>query len=126
MNPSKANDPGLIYDIQPGAHPSLCGLNYAEKELALIVNRIVKCLKIKSMPDTELSYPSFSVVLRDPSPHMFTRTVTNVGQAKSNYTVEVIPLQGVNVIVNPNKLKLTQLNQKQTYFMTFLRNSSLN
>lgn len=126
MNPSKANDLGLIYDIQPGAHPSLCGLNYAEKELALIVNRTMKCLKIKSMPDTELSYPSFSVVLQDPSPHTFTRTVTNVGQAKSNYTVEVIPPQGVNVIVNPNKLKLTQLNQKQTYFMTFLRNSSLN
>ncbi|KAK9984510.1 hypothetical protein SO802_034035 [Lithocarpus litseifolius] len=47
VNPSKANDPGLIYDIQPGDYiPYLCGLNYAKKELALIVSRTVKCLKI--------------------------------------------------------------------------------
>ncbi|XP_004246133.1 subtilisin-like protease 3 [Solanum lycopersicum] len=47
VNPSKANDPGLIYDIEPSDYISyLCGLNYTNRQLLslcsakLIVRRL--------------------------------------------------------------------------------------
>jgi hypothetical protein len=78
------------------------------------------------MPDTQLNYPSFSVVLHS-TPQTFTRTTTNVGKAKSIYIVKVFQPEGVSVNVSPNKLIFTQLNQKQTYSVAFIRaNSSVN
>lgn len=36
VNPSKANDPGLVYDIQPDDYiPYLCGLGYKGDEVSL-------------------------------------------------------------------------------------------
>ena len=48
VNPSKANDPGLVYEIQPDDYiPYLCGLNYTNNELKVITNRILNCLEVK-------------------------------------------------------------------------------
>lgn len=45
VNPSKANDPGLVYDIQPDDYiPYLCGLNYTDEQVSLIVQGKVNCL----------------------------------------------------------------------------------
>ncbi|KAF2304053.1 hypothetical protein GH714_026692 [Hevea brasiliensis] len=44
VNPSKANDPGLIYDLKPDEYvPYLCGLGYSNKHVGIIVKRTVKC-----------------------------------------------------------------------------------
>ncbi|PQQ09154.1 subtilisin-like protease SBT1.7 [Prunus yedoensis var. nudiflora] len=40
VNPSKANDPGLIYDIQPEDYiPYLCGLNYTDEQIQVITHK---------------------------------------------------------------------------------------
>ncbi|KAM3379798.1 hypothetical protein P3S68_012212 [Capsicum galapagoense] len=54
---------------------------------------------------------------------MYTRTVTNVGEAKSTYSVEMVSPPGVSVIVNPSTLKFSKLNQL-TYRVTFSRKAS--
>ncbi|KAK6778537.1 hypothetical protein RDI58_025255 [Solanum bulbocastanum] len=116
VNPARANDPGLIYDIQPEDYiPYLCGLNYTDDQVSVIVKKKVHCTS--SIPQSELDYPSFSIP-KESSAQTYTRTVTNVGEAISAYTVEVSGLKGVEVTVNPKILKFTVLNQKASYNAT--------
>ncbi|XP_059442023.1 subtilisin-like protease 4 [Corylus avellana] len=123
VNPTRANDPGLVYDIQPDDYiPYLCGLGYKDNEVGILAHRKIKCSEISSIPKGELNYPSFSVTL-GPS-QTFTRTVTNVGEANSSYTVTVAAPEGVYVSVKPSKLYFSRVNQKVKYSVTFSRTGS--
>ncbi|XP_028787848.1 subtilisin-like protease SBT1.2 [Neltuma alba] len=125
VNPSRANDPGLVYDIEPDDYiPYLCGLGYRDKEVGVIARRPVKCSETSSIPEGQLNYPSFSVVLG--SSQTFTRTVTNVGEGYSSYAVMVTAPEEVDVKVQPNKVYFSEVNQKQTYSVTFSRIGSGN
>ncbi|KAK4724908.1 hypothetical protein R3W88_027687 [Solanum pinnatisectum] len=116
VNPSRANDPGLVYDIQPEDYiPYLCGLNYTHDQVSIIVKKKVHCAT--SIPQSELNYPSFSIPTES-SAQTYTRTMTNVGEATSAYTVEVFGLKGIEVTVQPKILKFTALNQKASYNVT--------
>ncbi|GJU69503.1 peptidase S8/S53 domain-containing protein [Tanacetum coccineum] len=60
---SKANDPGLILDIQPDDYILyLCGLGYTPKQVQIIVKKTVSCSK--TIPEAQLNYPSFLVELK--------------------------------------------------------------
>ncbi|KAK4486427.1 hypothetical protein RD792_009102 [Penstemon davidsonii] len=125
VNILKANDPGLIYDIQPQDYlPYLCGLNYTDQQVGIIVNRAVRCSEISSIKETELNYPSFFVLFLGSSSQVYNRTVTNVGDANSVYTVGVAGLSGAEVTVEPSTLRFTEANQKLTYQVTFSRLTS--
>ncbi|KAJ0047845.1 hypothetical protein Pint_16771 [Pistacia integerrima] len=118
VNPSRANNPGLVYDIQPDDYiPYLCGLGYSDEEVSYIVHRTVNCSNIPSITEGQLNYPSFSVTLG--STQTFTRTVTNVGQDNSSYFVTVFPPKGVYVSVKPSRLYFSNVKQKATYSVTF-------
>lgn len=118
VNPSRANDPGLVYDIQPDDYiPYLCGLGYSDSQVGIIAHKTIDCSEKSSISEGELNYPSFSIVL-GPS-QTFTRTVTNVGEAYSSYTVVVTAPEGVEVKVQPVKLSFSEVNQKETYSVTF-------
>ncbi|XP_059661692.1 subtilisin-like protease 4 [Cornus florida] len=124
VNPSRANNPGLIYDIKPDDYiPYLCGLGYTDQEVGVIAHRTVKCAKESSIPEAQLNYPSFSIAL-GPSDQTYMRTVTNVGEATSSYTVEIIPPPGVDVSVKPDKLDFNEVNQKMTYQVTFSKSNA--
>ncbi|CAI9291423.1 unnamed protein product [Lactuca saligna] len=123
VNPSKASDPGLIFDIQPNDYiPYLCGLGYTSKQVGIIVQKRVTCSKV--IPEAQLNYPSFAVTLGVGDSKTFTRTVTNVGEANSTYTItsSSIP-DGLNLGVGTGGLKFTALNQKVTFEMYFIRDS---
>lgn len=126
VNPSKANDPGLIYDIQPKDYiPYLCGLNYTNREVGFFVQRRVNCTAESSIPDSQLNYPSFSLTFTSQSTsHTYTRTVTNVGQPMSSYRVEIVTPPGVDVRVEPTMLKFSEVSQKMEYQVTFTRLNS--
>lgn len=120
VNPSRANDPGLVYDIDPKDYiPYLCGLGYKDLEVGFIARKPINCSDIPGMPEGDLNYPSFSVAL-GPS-QTFTRTVTNVGEANSIYVVSVDAPAGVYVSVQPNILHFSEVNQKVRYAVTFSR-----
>ncbi|KAF3442387.1 hypothetical protein FNV43_RR16303 [Rhamnella rubrinervis] len=123
VNPSKANDPGLVYDLQPDDYiPYLCGLKYTDQQVEAIIQRKVKCSQVKSIPETQLNYPSFSVLLGSKT-QSFTRTVTNVGKASSTFTLGVSVPQGIGMRVSPRKLVFTKVNQKATYTVEFIPQS---
>ncbi|WCJ26112.1 Subtilisin-like protease [Euphorbia peplus] len=118
VNPSRANDPGLIYDIQPDDYiPYLCGLGYTDTEVSTVARRRITCSVKPTIPEGQLNYPSFSVVL-GPTSRKFTRTVTNVGAANSVYVANVVPPRGVVVIVKPTTLYFSKVNQTATYSVT--------
>ncbi|XP_019169527.1 PREDICTED: subtilisin-like protease SBT1.1 [Ipomoea nil] len=126
VNPSRANDPGLVYDVAPEDYvPYLCGLGYTDKQVSLILQRNVTCSI--SIQEAELNYPSFSLNLVNTSTsgsQTYTRTVTNVGEVSSSYTVEILPPDGVSVTVEPSTLNFSELNQKESYQVTFSRSAT--
>ncbi|KAJ8526852.1 hypothetical protein K7X08_029329 [Anisodus acutangulus] len=115
VNPSKANDPGLIYDIQPQNYIQyLCGLGYTNKKIGLVVQQTIKCSLQSSIPEAKLNYPSFSIILGLQTQN-YTRTVTNVSDASSPYVVNITQMQGVLIVVKPTILVFTKVNQHATY-----------
>ncbi|PIM97197.1 Cucumisin [Handroanthus impetiginosus] len=104
VNPSRANNPGLVYDIKPEDYiPYLCGLNYTNREVGTILQRKVNC--------SEDSFGSAA--------QTYSRTVTNVGEPNSSYVVEVVPPPGIDVRVEPSTLDFLEVNQKLQYQVTF-------
>lgn len=126
VNPSKANDPGLVYDIQPKDYiPYLCGLNYTNREVGTFLQRRVNCSTESSIPDGQLNYPAFVITFTVLSnSQTYTRTVTNVGESKSSYTVKTFRPPGVDVHIEPTTLNFSELNQKMIYRVTFNRLAS--
>lgn len=123
VNPSCANDPGLVYDIGPDEYTGyLCGLNYTSQEVGIIVQRRVDCSKEASIPEGQLNYPSFSVILGSTS-QTYTRIVTNVGKPDSTYDVEIGSPKGVDLKVEPAKLRFSKLGQKLSYNVTFTKSA---
>lgn len=119
VNPTKANDPGLIYDIHPDDYiPYLCGLNYTSQEVGLLVQPSVECSTQSSIPEAQLNYPSFSIKLGS-TPQTYTRTVTNVGASNSSYAVKVVAPRAVAVNVNPARLEFSKVGQSLKYSVTF-------
>ncbi|XP_016501599.1 subtilisin-like protease [Nicotiana tabacum] len=121
VNPSKANDPGLIYDIEPADYVAyLCGLNYTDRQVGIFLQRKVKCSEITSILEGQLNYPSFSIQVRSNSTaQTYSRNATNIGQANSTYNIEIDSPPGVDVKVEPTTLVFSEMNQKLSYQVTF-------
>ncbi|KAL5545233.1 hypothetical protein UlMin_009017 [Ulmus minor] len=119
LNPTRAIDPGLVYDSQPSDFISfLCSIGYDEKSLHLITGHNTTCDDQSLSTALHLNYPSITV------PHLkdnisVTRTVTNVGRPKSIYRARVSSPRGVNVTVVPDRLAFTRLNQKMRFTVNF-------
>ncbi|KAJ0602717.1 putative cucumisin [Helianthus annuus] len=128
VNPSKANDPGLVFDIEADDYiPYLCGLGFTSQQVGIIVKKMVSCSK--TIPQGQLNYPSFAMTLARGENKTYSRTVTNVGKAKSTYTIsmqDIVVPKGIVVVVHNRTLKFTKMNQKLTYGLTFRRSSSMN
>ncbi|WCJ36554.1 Subtilisin-like protease SBT1.3 [Euphorbia peplus] len=127
INPLKAIDPGLVYDIQAQDYfEFLCTQRLSPMQIKVFgkfANR--SCHKRLANPG-DLNYPAISAVFPDDlSVSVLTlhRTVTNVGPAVSKYHVVVSRFKGVNVKVEPETLNFTAKNQKLSYKITFTTKS---
>ncbi|TVU31256.1 hypothetical protein EJB05_22937, partial [Eragrostis curvula] len=105
VNPGKAADPGLVYDIAPSDYIS------------------VNCSAVTVISDTMLNYPSISVVFprtwNRSRPMVVQRTAKSVGKVPSTYTVKVdMPAGGATIDVSPSKLVFTAANQEQSFNVT--------
>ncbi|XP_020548617.1 subtilisin-like protease SBT1.7 [Sesamum indicum] len=122
VNPPRALDPGLVYDIKTRDYISYLCYMYTENQVAIIVNRKINCggSEYKGVPGPQLNYPSFAIQLGYGS-QTYPRTVTNVGDAKSSYYVQIENVPGVDVTVEPKVLAFSKVNQKKTYTVSFSR-----
>lgn len=117
VDPSKANDPGLIYDIKPEEYIGyLCGgLKYSPFQIYKVVGRLIQCSAIKNIEAEQLNLPTISVNLGKSARVTVSRNVTNVGEANSVFSVKVDEPGGVSVKVNPELLQFSSLDEEKSY-----------
>lgn len=123
INPERAIDPGLIYDIRADDYIThLCTIGYKRSEIFTITHRNVSCHDImQKNRGFSLNYPSISVIFRPGiMSKMIKRRVTNVGNPNSIYSVEVVAPEGMKVRVKPRRLVFTHVNQSLSYRVWFI------
>ncbi|PIA44948.1 hypothetical protein AQUCO_01700490v1 [Aquilegia coerulea] len=115
VNPEKALDPGLVYDMTVEDYIDfLCASQYNEQQISQITHTTITSCK-KGQP-WDLNYPSISVSLNRRSNEVYvTRTVTQVSEAVSKYTVNIENPTGVLVTVAPTNLAFGRKEEKQSY-----------
>ncbi|XVF73312.1 hypothetical protein PTKIN_Ptkin12aG0191400 [Pterospermum kingtungense] len=122
VDPERASDPGLIYDITPEDYLYyLCSLEYEDYQIYLFAHNFT-CPKHATMQPGDLNYPSFAVNFDKRAENIrvtYKRTVTNVGPPKSTYKVVVEEPKGVSVIVEPESLAFEKLGEKLSYNVSF-------
>lgn len=122
INPVKAMDPGLVYDIMLQDYEKLlCGDGYSTKFIQLISgDQGFTCTTANTLAVSDLNYPSFtlSVSPTETFSRVFRRTVTNVGPAKSTYRATVVAPDGVTLTVQPQTLSFSSADDKGSYTLT--------
>ncbi|KAL5863763.1 hypothetical protein ACOSQ3_001277 [Xanthoceras sorbifolium] len=123
VNPERAINPGLIYDIKPDDYVThMCTLGYTRSQIFTITHRNISCHEISQMNrGFSLNYPSISVTFKHgKTTKMIKRRLTNVGSPNSIYSLEVKALDGVKVRVKPQRLVFKKMNQSLSYRIWFI------
>uniref|UniRef100_A0A2N9HNH7 Subtilisin-like protease fibronectin type-III domain-containing protein n=1 Tax=Fagus sylvatica TaxID=28930 RepID=A0A2N9HNH7_FAGSY len=121
INPLKASNPGLIYDIDALDYIKfLCAQGYHTTLLRHITGDKSICPEGSAGTAFDLNYPSIalSTPLSKAISHVFNRTVTNVGSPTSTYKAIVTTPPGLSIKVNPSVLSFTSLGQKLSFTLT--------
>jgi hypothetical protein len=122
INPLKALNPGLIYDIHAlGYITFLCANGYNIELLHLVAGDNSSYSGATKGTVFDLNYPSFAIIL--PSFKSFSqvyhRIVTNVGLPTSMYKAIVTnTVAELRIKVNPSVLAFTSLGQKLSFALT--------
>ncbi|KAK2406739.1 subtilisin protease SBT3 [Trifolium repens] len=118
VNPNKALDPGLVYDVGVQDYVNLlCALKYSQRNITTITRSSSNdCSK----PSLDLNYPSFIAFFNGGNSSSntiqeFYRTVTNVDEGQAIYVARITPIKGFHVSVIPNKLVFNEKNEKLSY-----------
>ncbi|KAH0699523.1 hypothetical protein KY284_013738 [Solanum tuberosum] len=117
FRPSKAADPGLIYDA-----------TYTDYLLYLCSQNIRPDLSYncpaKVPAASNLNYPSLAIANMRGSSKTVTRVVTNVGKDNSTYVVAVRSPPGYAVDIVPKSLRFSKLGEKHSFNITIIRAQS--
>ncbi|XP_072966743.1 subtilisin-like protease [Typha angustifolia] len=121
VNPSAPFVSGLVYDIQYDDYIRyLCGMgNYSSIKIIRITKRTINCLHFRKIIVEQLNCLSISVSLDSIQEKIIYRKVTNVGEAKSAYTVQVVKPDGVSVVVSPATLQFTKAKEQKSFSVNF-------
>lgn len=124
VDPEKASDPGLIYDISTEDYLNyMCSLNYNYTQIALFAGGNFTCPNGSDFRPGDLNYPSFAVQLNSNTTNAtatYKRTVTNVGIPVSTYAVKVSEPEGISLIVQPRVLNFRKIGEKLSYKVSFI------
>ncbi|XP_059307020.1 subtilisin-like protease SBT4.15 [Lycium ferocissimum] len=122
INPRKAINPGLIYDLDLDSYISyFCKEGYNSTNIALLTGS--KKYKCSSVPEAKgadgLNYPSMHLQLKNANESdisaIFYRTVTYVGNGKAVYKAKVRGPKCLSIKVVPNILSFSKVNQKKSF-----------
>ncbi|KAI3919071.1 hypothetical protein MKW98_016624 [Papaver atlanticum] len=126
VDPNKALNPGLVYDIQPSDYEAfLCSIRYNRTQISLFIHdKTVDCSSSHTSVagPGDLNYPSFSVIFKPPNDSVVKhkRVVTNVGKpGDAIYRVKVTNPSSAEISVSPSILTFTATNQSLSYEITF-------
>ncbi|KAJ0968799.1 hypothetical protein J5N97_021676 [Dioscorea zingiberensis] len=125
VNPSKAADPGLVFDIDTKDYIAfLCGMGYSDKQVGFITGDDTQCEKMEKILQSGLNYPS---IITSRGQHVVVkRTVTNVVEETSTYKVEVDLPKEVAFKVVPNVLEFNKQDEKKSFVVSINSGAQLN
>ncbi|XP_042428653.1 subtilisin-like protease SBT4.3 [Zingiber officinale] len=119
LNPVKAVHPGLVYDAGASDYVQmLCNSGYNETMIRIVTGDASSCSARNNGTARDLNYPSMALHVQSGKAFAakFLRTVTNVGCARRcRYKAEVWAHHRLNVVVNPSKLKFSELKEKRQF-----------
>uniref|UniRef100_M8C3F0 Subtilisin-like protease n=1 Tax=Aegilops tauschii TaxID=37682 RepID=M8C3F0_AEGTA len=114
VNPTRAADPGLVYDLGVTDYAGYICWLLGDRGLTTIVrNKSLTCAKLPKVRDVELNYPTITVPLK-PTAFMVNRTVTNVGPPSLTYVAKLDMPKSLTVRVTPNKLVFSKAREKKS------------
>ncbi|CAL9105562.1 unnamed protein product [Musa acuminata var. zebrina] len=119
IDPNKAADPGLVYDIHPDDY---CNYFPCTNRALSLPSDDVPGLGTSGVDNKrmyDLNLPSISIPDLKETPVTVGRTVTNVGDKKSKYKAVVRSPPGVNMVVEPSVLEFKASTQKLPFKVTF-------
>ncbi|KAL2902557.1 Cucumisin [Bienertia sinuspersici] len=118
INPSKATNPGLVYDANEGDYVKfLCNEGLSDSRIRSITGDNSSCPENNST-NWDLNYPSISLAASLGSfDNTFIRTVTNVGSSNSTYKATITTPQGQSLAikVQPSTLSFKSVGQKLSF-----------
>ncbi|CAN1236743.1 Subtilisin-like protease SBT1.1 [Linum grandiflorum] len=118
VDPERASDPGLIYDVSPEDY-----LNHLCSISAVMSGKSFNCSDLDRAAG-DLNYPSFAVGFKKGKLGIqslrFKRTATNVGKSGGRYEVKVEEPVGVTVKVEPKVLEFAKSGERLSYEVEFV------
>ncbi|KAF2321117.1 hypothetical protein GH714_034080 [Hevea brasiliensis] len=118
LNPNKAMDPGLVYDIEVEDYINyLCALDYTSKQIQIITGTSNFSCEYASL---DLNYPSFIVILNrtNTTTSKFRRVLLNVADTASIYNAVVEAPPGMKVAVQPSTVNFPGKYSKAVFNLT--------
>ena len=124
MNPNKAMDPGLIYNITTEDYIQfLCSMGYSSASISKLTKTTTSCKKEKHQ-GLNLNLPSISVPNLKRAAKVM-RTVTNVGNITAVYKALVKAPYGIKVRVEPQILSFNSDTPVLSFNVCFLSTQKL-
>ncbi|KAJ8470636.1 hypothetical protein OPV22_024979 [Ensete ventricosum] len=118
VDPNKAIDPGLVYDMRVSAYVHfLCSMGYNNSAVSSLTQHPTICHD-KDQSQKDLNLPSITIPELKES-FTVTRTVTNVGPVASTYTAHVEAPRAVSIRVRPSILAFNSTVKKLKFKVTF-------
>ncbi|KAG7014677.1 Subtilisin-like protease SBT3.3 [Cucurbita argyrosperma subsp. argyrosperma] len=121
VNPNKAVDPGLVYDMGMADYIQyFCAKGYNDSAISGITKRSISCPK-RRPSILDINVPSITI----PSlthPVSLTRTVTNVGAINSSYKAAIEAPPGITIAIKPRILKFNHKMKSISFTVTISSN----
>ncbi|KDO37430.1 hypothetical protein CISIN_1g039556mg, partial [Citrus sinensis] len=118
VNPNKAMDPGLVYDIEVQDYINyLCALNYTSLQIRVLTGTSNFTCENANL---DLNYPSFMIILNNTKSASFTFkwVLTNVDDTSSVNTAAVKAPAGMKVVVQPETATFDRKYSKAEFNLT--------
>lgn len=115
INPVKALDPGLVYEITKADYVNLlCSLGF---DVRSIDSKSTCPRSPKNITEAELNYPSltFKVPASESFELSLSRTVMNVGPRNSTYKAKVVSSSSIEISVIPEVLSFKSASEKKSF-----------
>ncbi|VAI22247.1 unnamed protein product [Triticum turgidum subsp. durum] len=125
VDPSKAVDPGLVYDLTAADYLDfLCAIEYEPAQIAALTKHSSDhCSPNRTYSVAALNYPSFSATFPAAGgTEKHTRTLTNVGKPGTyKVTASAAAASGtaIKVSVEPSTLSFSKVGEKRSYTVSF-------
>lgn len=119
INPVRAFDPGLVYDMNTQDYIHfLCNNGYSQEQIQAMVTCLpVRCHEITE-PEWNVNYPAITASNLQCATTV-RRTLRNVGHGKTAvYFARTVSPDGVEVVVWPRVLVFTPFKEELTYYVT--------